>query len=86
MNVKECLLHTALIPTIFLGKLLNILINCVIAHFSFLKIFEKMLVISLYWFAAQQHNSSLRRQKDSLFDSKFIVESNEYVPTFFKEQ
>ena len=86
MNVKECSLYTTLIPTIFLGKLLSILIRCVIAHFSFLKIFEKMPVISLYWFAAQQQNSLLRRQKDSLFDSRFSVESYEYVPTFFKEK
>ena len=45
-----------------------------------------MLVIPLYWFAAQQQNSSLRRQKYSLFPSKFSVESNEYVPSFYKEQ
>ena len=77
---------SALISTIFLGKLLNILICSVIAHTSFFKIFEKMRVISLYWFAAQQQNSSLRRQKYSLFRSKFSVESNEYVPSFFKEQ
>ena len=47
-----------------------------------------MPVISLYWFAEQQQNSSLRRQKHSLFCSNFNVESNEYpeVPSFFKEQ
>ena len=45
-----------------------------------------MPVISFYWFDAQQQNSSLRRQKYSLFRSKFSVESNEYVPSFFKEQ
>ena len=77
---------SALISTIFLGKLLNILICSVIAHTSFFKIFEKMPVISLHWFAAQQQNSSLRCQKYNLFRSKFFVESNEYVPSFFKEQ
>ena len=77
---------SALISTIFLGKLLNILICFVIAHTSFFIIFDKMPVILLYWFAAQQQNNSLRRQKYSLFRSKFSVESNEYVPGFFKEQ
>ena len=55
-------------------------------HISVFKIFEKMPVISLYWFAAQQKNSSLRRQKYSFFPSKFSVESNEYAPSFYKEQ
>ena len=78
---------SALFSTIFLGKLLNMLICSVIEHTSFFNIFEKMPVISLYWFAAQQQNSSLRRRQNySLFRFKFSVESNEYVPSFFKEE
>ena len=45
-----------------------------------------MPVISLYWFAAEQQNISLRRQNYSLFPFKFSVEQNEYVPSFYKEQ
>ena len=38
----------------------------------FFKNFEKMQVISLYWFAAQQKTSTLRRQKIGLFDVKLL--------------
>ena len=51
------------------------------------KIFEKkMPVILLYWFAAPQKTSTLRRQKWSFFESKFSIESNGFVPSFYKEQ
>ena len=40
------------------------------------KIFEKMQAISLYWFAAQQQTSTLRRQKIGLFYAKFNAEFN----------
>ena len=33
-----------------------------------------MQAISLYWFAAQQHNSTLRRQKIDLFSAKFSAD------------
>ena len=33
--------------------------------------------ILLYWFAAQQQTSTLRRQKIVLFDSKFSADLNE---------
>ena len=45
-----------------------------------------MPVILLSWFAVEQKTSTLRRQKWSLFESKFCVESNEFVPSFYKEQ
>ena len=45
-----------------------------------------MPVISLNWFAAQQKISTIRRQKLSLFESKFSVELNGFVPSFYKEQ
>ena len=41
------------------------------------KIFEKMQVVSLYWFAAQQQTSTSRRQKFDLFDLKFSTEFSE---------
>ena len=41
------------------------------------KIFEKMKVISLYWFAAQQQTRTIRRQKIGLFYLKFNAEFNE---------
>ena len=41
------------------------------------KTFEKMQAILLYWFAAQQQTSTLRRQKISLFDAKFSADFNE---------
>ena len=55
-------------------------------HTSDFKIYEKMPVILLYWFSAQEQNSLLIRQKYSLFPSKFSVESSEYVPSFFNGQ
>ena len=45
-----------------------------------------MPIISLYWFAVQQKTSILRSQKQSLFESKFSVKSNGYVPSFYKER
>ena len=45
-----------------------------------------MPVILLYWFSAQEQNSSLIRQKYSLFPSKFSAESSEYVPSFYNGQ
>ena len=45
-----------------------------------------MPVIPLYLFAAQQKTSTLRRQKWSLLESKFSVESNGFVPSFYKKQ
>ena len=38
---------------------------------TFFKNFEKMQAISLHWFAAQQQNSTLRRQKIDLLSAKF---------------
>ena len=55
-------------------------------HTSDFKTYEKMPVILLYWFSAQEQNSLLIRQKYSLFPSKFSVESSEYVPSFFNGQ
>ena len=45
-----------------------------------------MPVISLHCLAEQQWNSTLSLQKYNFFPSKFNVESNEYVPRFYKEQ
>ena len=45
-----------------------------------------MPVILLYWFSAQEQNSSLMPQKYSFFPSKFSVESIEYVPSFYNGQ
>ena len=53
---------------------------------SVFKIYEKMPVILLYWFSAQEQNSSLMPQKYSFFPSKFSVESIEYVPSFYNGQ
>ena len=39
----------------------------------------------MYWFAAQQQTSTLRRQKFHCFYVKFKVQSNEF-DFFFKEQ
>ena len=55
-------------------------------HTSDFKIYEKMPVILLHWFSAQEQNSLLIRQKYNLFPSKFSVESSEYVPSFFNGQ
>ena len=41
-----------------------------------------MQAISLYWFAGQQQNSTLTRQKFSLFYAKFSAEFNE-ITLFF---
>ena len=40
------------------------------------KIFEKMQAILLYWFAAQQQTSTLRRQKIGFFYMKFSAAFN----------
>ena len=47
-----------------------------------LKTQKKMPVISLYWFAAQQETSTLRRQKSRSIYWKFIVEFSELTPSF----
>ena len=52
-------------------------------HISVFKIFEKMPIILLYWFSAQEQSSWLIRQKYSLLPSKFSVESSEYIPSFY---
>ena len=44
-----------------------------------------MQVISLYWFAAQQQASTLRRQKTGLLYVKFNAEINE-LSLFFKKK
>ena len=41
------------------------------------KSFEKMKVISLYWFAAQQQTGTFRRQIFGLFYLEFTAEFNE---------
>ena len=41
------------------------------------KIFEKIKVNLLYWFAAQQQTSTFKRQKFGLFYLKFSAEFNE---------
>ena len=76
----------------FLGKLLNNLIWSVenslktLTRTSVFKIYEKTPVILLYWFSAQEQNSSLIRQKYSLLPSKFSVESSEHIPSFYNGQ
>ena len=40
-----------------------------------------MQAISLYWFAAQQQTSTLRRQKISLFDVEFSADFNDFNKT-----
>ena len=47
---------------------------------------QKMPVISLYWFAAQQQTSTLRRQKYRSIYSKFSVELSELTPRFQNPQ
>ena len=41
-----------------------------------------MPVISVYWFPAQQHTITYRRQKPQSIYSKFSVEENELSPSF----
>ena len=38
----------------------------------------------LYWFAAQQHTSTLKRQKSGLFHAKYSKEFNETSHFFLK--
>ena len=45
-----------------------------------------MLVISLYWFAAQQQTSTYRRQKSCSIQSKFSVEWSELTTSFQNPQ
>ena len=48
------------------------------------KIFEKVKVISLYWFAAQEQTSTFRQQKFSLFYVKFSAEYNKLTLNVYK--
>ena len=43
------------------------------------QIFEKVKVISLYWFAAQQETITFRRQKFGLFYLEFSTDFNEFA-------
>ena len=43
-----------------------------------------MQAVSLYWFAAQQQTSTLRRQKIDFFDVKFNANFNELSIFFLK--
>ena len=43
---------------------------------------KKMLVISVYWFAALQQTSTCRRRKFRSIYSKFSIEKNELTPSF----
>ena len=45
-----------------------------------------MPVILLYWFAAQQQTSTLRRQKSRFIYSKFSVELSELTASFQNPQ
>ena len=45
------------------------------------KSLKKIPIISLYWFTARQKTGTLQCQKWSLFESKFSVESNGFVPS-----
>ena len=45
-----------------------------------------MLVISLYWFAAEQQANRSRRQKSHSIYSKFGVPKNELTPRFQNQQ
>ena len=46
------------------------------------EISKKMLVISLYWFAAQQQTSTTRPEKSGSVYSKFSVKESELTPGF----
>ena len=48
--------------------------------------FEKIQAISLYWFAAQQQTSTLRRQEIVFFYVKFHAEFNGLSIFFLKQQ
>ena len=52
----------------------------------FFRIFEKMQVISLYWFAAQQQTITFRRQNTWHFCLQFRADFNERSPNFAKQQ
>ena len=45
-----------------------------------------MPVISLYWYAAQDQTSTLRRQKFRSIYSKFRVDLSEFTPSFLNRQ
>ena len=45
-----------------------------------------MPVTSLYWFAAQQQTSTLRRQKYDWFYLKFNAQSKEIIPSILRQQ
>ena len=46
---------------------------------SFLNILKKRQLLSLYWFAAQQHISTIRNQKLDPFYLKFRAELNKFI-------
>ena len=51
----------------------------------FLKTFEEIQLLLLYWFSAQQHTSSFRHQKLDPFYSKFRAELNDFIRSLQKQ-
>ena len=60
------------------------LVSLTLRASTVLNIFETMLAISLYWFAAQQQTSTLTTQKCGFFYAKFSAELNKISLFFLK--